>query len=126
MKRILESEWLDELPPNDPLAERSRLDLRRVNTWMGNLKIQERNLRNAFLKTSPKRIVEIGAGDGTLMLHLAQHFPHWQNVEITFVDRQNLVSEETRTSFQNLDWNVKVEIADVFEWLPNAPASDCI
>ena len=36
MKRIVQPELLDALPPDDPRAVRSRRDLRRVNAWMRN------------------------------------------------------------------------------------------
>ena len=36
MKRIVQPELLDSLPPGDPRAMRSRRDLRRVNAWMRN------------------------------------------------------------------------------------------
>ena len=42
--RVLEPEWLDELPPQDPRAVRSRADLRRVNWLMGNARLIARVL----------------------------------------------------------------------------------
>ena len=36
MNRIVQPELLDELPPDDPRAMRSRRDLRRINAWMRN------------------------------------------------------------------------------------------
>ena len=35
MKRLVQPELLDSLPPDDPRARGSRRDLRRVNWWMG-------------------------------------------------------------------------------------------
>ena len=37
--RVLEPEWLDALPHEDPRARRSRRDLVRVNALMGNDRI---------------------------------------------------------------------------------------
>ncbi len=45
MKRRVTGELLDELPPADPRAVRSREDLLRVNGWMGNQGIMARALR---------------------------------------------------------------------------------
>ncbi len=44
MNRIVKPELLDELPPADPRAVRSRRDLRRVNAWMRNHAIMARAL----------------------------------------------------------------------------------
>ena len=35
LPRVLEPETLDHLAPDDPVAQRSRRDLRRVNAFMG-------------------------------------------------------------------------------------------
>ncbi|MDQ6631589.1 MAG: class I SAM-dependent methyltransferase [Verrucomicrobiota bacterium] len=115
MNRILEPEWLDELLPNEPRAERSRRDLQRVNLWMGHLGIMQRNLKNSFPENPPQRIVEIGAGDGTFMLRVAQHFSQWKKIEVTLVDRQNIISEKTRAGFGALGWNVKIITEDIFD-----------
>ena len=48
MKRIIEPELLDTLPPDDPRAVRSRRDLRRVNAWMRNHAIMARALQTAW------------------------------------------------------------------------------
>src|SRR5665213_1028567 len=45
MKRIVEPELLDALPPDDPSAIRSRQDLRRVNAWMRNHELRARALK---------------------------------------------------------------------------------
>ena len=47
MKRIIEPELLDALPPDDPRAAGSRHDLRRLNTWMRNHAIMVRALQTA-------------------------------------------------------------------------------
>ena len=74
LARAIESEWLDELPPDDPRALRSRRDIRRLNLIMGHAGI----LRRQLLKHHPRpaTIVELGAGDGTFMLALARQTGH--------------------------------------------------
>lgn len=71
--RSLEPEWLDELPPSDARAIRSRRDLRRINAIMGNARIMARHLGQA------SRVADLGGGDGSLM--------QGRNLEITNVDR---------------------------------------
>ncbi|MEM9481863.1 MAG: class I SAM-dependent methyltransferase, partial [Verrucomicrobiota bacterium] len=70
-ERHLTPEKLDELLPEDPRAQRSRLDLRLINWLMGNHRILGRYAA-AF---SWKSAVELGAGDGELLRRLASRFP---------------------------------------------------
>lgn len=65
--RVVEPEWLDTLPPEDPRARRSRRDLARLNAIMRNAGIVARELDDASLT----RIAEIGAGDGAFAMRLA-------------------------------------------------------
>ena len=61
--RRLVPELLDELPPDDPRALRSRRDLKLVNGIMGHAALLARAL-DALVTTSasPPRLVELGAG----------------------------------------------------------------
>jgi 23S rRNA U2552 (ribose-2'-O)-methylase RlmE/FtsJ len=77
--RSLEPEWLDELPPEDPRAVRSRADLRRVNAIMGNARIIARHLGQA------RRVADLGGGDGSLMRAVERKLK--RNLEVTIVDR---------------------------------------
>ncbi len=72
--RVLEPEWLDELPPQDPRAVRSRADLRRVNWVMANARLLAKALTEGL--TPGTRIVDLGSGDGSLMLGVANLFLH--------------------------------------------------
>ncbi len=72
--RVVIPELLDHLPPDDPEAVRSRRDLRRINTLMGN----ERwicDAIGALADGKRKSILEIGAGEGLLANRLAGLFP---------------------------------------------------
>ncbi len=122
MRRLVEPEILDELPPTDPQANGSRADLRRLNYLMGHAGI----LSRAFGRRLPQsttagariRLVELGAGDGTLLLRLAREWsPLGVTADVTLLDRQQLVSEETHRSFAALDWSVECVAADVMNWL---------
>jgi hypothetical protein len=77
--RSLEPEWLDDLPPEDPRAVRSRADLRRVNALMGNARLIARELGQA------RRIADLGGGDGSLMRAVARKLG--RELEVTNVDR---------------------------------------
>jgi hypothetical protein len=118
MERRVEPEWLDELSPDDPRAERSRRDLRRLNSCMGHHRLMARALREAFREKPPGTLVELGAGDGTFLLEVAQQLAEdWKGVRVILVDRQNAVSFETRKAFEDLGWSVEAKQADVFDWL---------
>jgi len=123
MTRILQPELLDLLPPENPEAARSRADLRRVNWWMGHRSILLQALQASPL-TNVHRIVEIGAGDGTLALQLATSLGKRRaNVELTLVDQQRLVTAETLKEFRRLGWDVRIVQSDVFDWLANKSES---
>ena len=127
MKRIVEPELLDDLSPADIRAIQSRRDLRKLNFFMGSVGIVERMLSESFPDKPPKKIVDIGAGDGTFMLQLAKQFSNrWRKVEVILVDRQDTVSSGTKDEFSRLGWSVKIMSADVFEWLSGSENVDCI
>jgi len=71
----------------------------------------------------PRRIVELGAGDGTLMLELARQLSvTWKGVELVLVDRKSAVSARTREGFESLGWRMENAVADVFDWLEKSGA----
>jgi len=118
MTRLIQPELLDTLPPDHPDAMRSRRDLRRVNAWMGNHRVMARVLRDRF-PVAPKRIAEIGAGDGHFLLRVAE-ITGWRNVDAILVDLQKNISAETIDAFARLGWRAQPVVADVFDW--NDPA----
>jgi hypothetical protein len=126
MHRVVEPELLDALPPADARAVASRADLRRLNIIMGHAGILSRAFRRQLVQTSllsrPLRLIELGAGDGTLLLRLAHRLAAvGVTAEVTLLDRQNLLSAETRCAFAALHWPVESATSDVFAWL-NQPA----
>jgi len=117
MKRLVQPELLDTLPPADPRAARSRRDLRRVNAWMRNSRIMARALENNWSASFPGQITELGAGDGNFLLAVAQKIAvRRPNVKVTLLDLQKIVSAETLAAFAELGWRAEVAIADVFDW----------
>lgn len=151
MIRTLQPELLDSLPAHDAGAIRSRRDLRRLNNLMGHAGIITRALKRIFPNAPPARILEIGAGDGQLLLRVATQlnsqrwiesqsnrhpegvtqFPRLtkgegrgegEGVDVLFVDLQNLLSAETQAEFAALNWRVRAIESDIFYWLKNSPA----
>lgn len=122
MHRDVQPELLDDLLPGDPQAIGSRADLRRLNSIMGH----EGILADAFLRhhdvttvgSQPLRIVELGAGDGTLLLRLARRWAALGvTANITLLDRQALVSAATQRAFAALHGSVEIVTTDIFTWL---------
>ncbi len=127
LARVLEPEALDHLAPDDPAAQRSRRDLRRVNAFMGARGILERALMPACLgaRARPLRIVELGCGDGLLLLSIAKRRPSWaREVELTLLDRQPIVSAATLAAYAACGWRARSCVADVLDWAAEpAPAA---
>jgi SAM-dependent methyltransferase len=127
--RTIEPEWLDALPPGDPRAMQSRRDLRRINALMMNGTLVARELRRVFPGKPPRAIAEIGAGDGTFMLRVAEQLSsQWHAIDVVLLDQQSLVSPATSGKFVAMGWRAQAVAADVFARLaqPVAPIFDVI
>jgi hypothetical protein len=110
-------EALDDLDPEDPRAQRSRRDLRRIHRAMGSLTILRKMVRRLRLVPHPRSIVELGAGDGTLLLRFARSLePKWKGVEVTLLDRHPAVDRGTLDGFHRLEWRVNVVREDALIW----------
>ena len=119
VKRLVQPELLDSLPPDDPLALGSRRDLRRINWWMGHNGLLTRALRQHLLTQRPGHLLEIGAGDGKFFLQLARHWvPPWPRPRATLLDRQNIVTVDTIAACARVGWQVDAVVADVFAFTP--------
>jgi 2-polyprenyl-3-methyl-5-hydroxy-6-metoxy-1,4-benzoquinol methylase len=117
--RLLEPEILDELSEDDPRAVRSRRDLRRINFVMGATGILVRALTADPIV--PRRILELGAGDGSLMLRLAQRLaPRWPGVHVVLLDRRHCIAPHTRAAFARTGWTMQVRQEDVADWVSGA------
>jgi methyltransferase family protein len=126
LPRRLEPEWLDHLPAEDPRAMRSRRDLTRVNSFMGNSRRMAKALL-AHATSAPQTIVDLGSGDGQFMLAVARRLaPRWSGVTVVLLDQQNIVSQATRAGFAALGWRAEPTSADVFDFLAQARATDVV
>jgi SAM-dependent methyltransferase len=122
-------ELLDELAPDDPRACRSRRDLRRVHVAMRSVSILRRAAARLHLAAPPRRLLELGAGDGTLLLRFGRGMvPEWSGIDVTLLDRQDIVSASTRAAYGELGWPVSVLCEDVMAWArgPQAQRYDLV
>jgi hypothetical protein len=119
LARTLEPEILDELAADDPRAQASRRDLVRINFVMRQQAIMAGLLR----RTPPPRVIaDLGSGDGHFLLGVARRLAHWRGVTALVVDRQDIVSPETRRGFAALGWTCESITGDVFDVLPRLGA----
>ena len=93
--RLLEPEWLDHLPSQDPRAQRSRADLRRINAIMGSARYLAHHLA---LGTAPRTVLDLGAGDGSVTRLVAQYLRRPQ-LQVTLLDRAAPAEERLPTNF---------------------------
>lgn len=126
LPRIVQAETLDGLAEDDPDAMRSRRDLRRVHRVMGSCSMLSRILRAwALPRGRALRVLELGAGDGSLMLRVARALaPRWPRVELTLLDRQALVGPATLRRYASLGWTATTSRTDVLDWAAAEPRAD--
>ncbi|MGH8022484.1 MAG: methyltransferase domain-containing protein [Limisphaerales bacterium] len=120
--RAVEPELLDNLPPRDARALRSRRDLRRLNVVMGHPKLMARALLKHLRDRDMLRIVELGAGDGRFFLEVASRLrSRWQTAQATLVDRLDAFAPELQGRFQRLGWALRTDVRTASEWLQQSP-----
>ncbi len=118
--RRLTPELLDALPAMDRRAIASRRDLLRLNRIVRHDAILA-DLLGAVAIEPPRTLLELGAGDGAFMLRVARRLaPVWPGVAVTLLDRHDLMTAATRSSFDDLGWRVETIEADVFGLLTAA------
>jgi hypothetical protein len=118
LPRRVEREMLDSLAAEDPRSQRSRQDLRRIQRAMATLPIVQHALDRGTSGFVPRTLLELGAGDGSLMLRLARRrAARWPDVSVMLLDRVNLVAPQTLEGMREVGWTPSVMVADVFEWL---------
>jgi hypothetical protein len=120
MIRTVQPELLDILPADDPHAIGSRRDLVRLNTLMQHGKVLADILGHLLARHGKARVIELGAGDGTLLLDIAQRLNRQkptQQIEVTLVDRQKTARGNLMEEFQSFGWTARIAAADVFDFL---------
>jgi len=125
LPRRVQAELLDGLAASDPVAERSRRDLQRVHWFMRTRARLVRTLRKrAPAPARPIRVLELGAGDGSLLLGVARELaPVWPAVELTLLDRLPLVDGATVAEYARYGWKAKSSVMDVLDWAREATES---
>jgi len=122
LPRHVESEWLDVLAADDPRARRSRGDLRRLNALMWHAGLMARRLKAR--PAPPRTLLDLGSGDGSLMLAVARRLaPRWRGVTIRLLDQQSLVTAATLSGFAALGWRAEPVAADLIEYLDRDEAA---
>ena len=128
LPRIVAAETLDFLSQDDPDALRSRRDLRRIHRMMGTRSIILGALgelgpfsgaiaSESAAPAQPLRILELGAGDGRLMLGVARALASaYPQVELTLLDRQALLTPATIADYAAHGWRTVAKVADVLDW----------
>lgn len=118
LPRRVQPELLDDLAAADPRAQRARSDLRRLHRAMATLSIVVRALDRATAGSPPRTLLELGAGDGSLILRLARRrAERWPDVKLTLLDRLDLIDAQTLRGLRDIGWKPNVVAMDVFEWL---------
>jgi hypothetical protein len=116
LSRTLEPELLDLLAADDPRARASRRDLVRINFVMRQQSIMAGLLRPL---AAPRRLADLGSGDGRFLLGVARRMAaHWPSVTALLIDRQDIVSPQTRAGFAALGWKCESVTEEIFEAMP--------
>lgn len=114
---MVRAELLDGLPPDDRRARRSRRDLRRIHFAMRSRSILKSAIARLRIERTPRRILELGAGDGTLLLRLLRSLrTKWPGGDVVLLDRHDLVSAATKAHFLEIGWKTQVLRTDAIEW----------
>ncbi len=119
LPRVVLPETLDALAPDDPAAQRSRRDLRRIHVAMGTRATLRRALRGMAPPRPGRapRVLELGAGDGRLLLGVAgAPGLGWQGAELTLLDRQPVVAAATVDAYARAGWRATPLVADALDW----------
>jgi 2-polyprenyl-3-methyl-5-hydroxy-6-metoxy-1,4-benzoquinol methylase len=118
LPRRVQAEWLDGLAASDPVAARSRRDLRRVHRFMRTRTRLVRMLRErAPPPGTTLRVLELGAGDGSLLLDVARELaPVWPPVDLTLLDRLSLIDDATVAEYARHGWTARPCVMDVLDW----------
>ena len=88
---------------------------------MGSVSALKHALSRLRLAAHPRSILELGAGDGSLLLRLAGALrPRWPDVKLTLLDRQHIVDSETVERYRRLGWEVTTVCEDALVWARQA------
>ena len=122
--RQVTPERLDTLPADDAQALRARADLQRIHLAMGTRDILVKALSDMPRpgpRDRPWRVLELGAGDGTLMLRVARSLAgRWPGTDLTLLDRLPLVRPDMAADYAAVGWRLRTRVVDVLDWAGEA------
>ena len=131
LPRVVEPEVLDGLAEHDPAAQRARRDLRRVHRVMGTRRILLKGWQAALPRgrqpgLTPLRVLELGAGDGSLLLGVARALRRPEPaaspaVHLTLLDRQKLLTPALVADYAACGWQCEALVTDVLDWAAAKP-----
>jgi hypothetical protein len=96
---------------------------------MGNVGIVTRTLKKSFPHKPPRRILDLGGGDGDFLLKVCRSLPRdWDGVEAILVDRHKVLAPPTAEAFAARGWAIHLAEAEVFDYLKRrvAPFVDVV
>ena len=124
MKRLIQSEILDHLSPDDPRVFHARKDLRLINGLMNHARMLRSSILPQLNMGHSLRIVEIGSGDGALAYKIFKKLGEAPaGSRFDFVDKAGSLSRQVKQGLVELGWEVNEFEADVFHWVENSPDS---
>src|SRR5258708_9418552 len=115
LRRSVEPEILAEVPAEARRAIQARRGLKRLTAFVLQTGVMAPILARQWPPASPppRTILDLGAGDGTFSLSVARRLAaRWGGVTITLLDRQNIVSQETRDAFAALGGKAETVTGD--------------
>ena len=126
LPRVVEPELLDGLAESDPAAQRARRDLQRVHRVMGTRGILRKAWRAVMPAARegarPLQVLELGAGDGSLLLGVARALPAGSPaVRLVLLDRQRLLEPGLVADYAACGWQARAQTVDVLDWAAGAP-----
>jgi hypothetical protein len=121
MQRQVLPELLDRLPGDHPESIRSHRDLRRIHAWMGNARRIASWLDHAGAREAPQRIIDLGAGDGALLLRSVRQTTRLlQGTKLVLLDRRKSVDRVVVDELRERGFAVRIEKVDALDWLQSA------
>jgi hypothetical protein len=121
MERLVQPELLDHLPGDHPHAIRSHRDLRRIHAWMGNVRHVAPWLDAAASRSRPRRIIDLGAGDGAFLSGCLRHATRIpKGTELVLIDRRNSVHPGILSRLHARGFHPRVEQVEALEWFQTA------
>jgi hypothetical protein len=121
MQRLVQPELLDHLPGDHPDSMRSHRDLKRIHAWMGNTRTIASCLDHAARREFPRRIIDLGAGDGALLLRSVRRTKRLpQGTKLVLIDRRQSVDPAVVESLRRRGFAVSIEKVDALAWLQSA------